>query len=817
MTNPIDAVVQKLKDCNCNPKQTRTGWKAKCPAHLDKNPSLGLSVGDDQRVLIKCRSGCSYKAICEALGLRTSDLFASNSKPAVTKTKRKPAENLGYGDGDTTVYPNVQDAIAVYERKLGTVSMRWCYRDASGVPIGYVIRWDTPTGKQIRPVSRTKDGSGWTLAGMTTPRLLYRLPELLAASASALVYVVEGEKAADAAASLGVVATTSPHGSKSAGKADWSPLSGRSVVILPDNDDAGEQYADDVAKLASAAGAKSVRVVRLAELWVEMPKGGDIVDFLEHRDGEQESVRKEIEALVTNATQLEIPEQADLAVFKPFPVDVLPEPIRSFIVDGAKSMGCDASFVALPLLAVCATAIGNRRRIQLKQGWTEPSILWLLTVGESGAMKTPPFKLALEAIRKAQGKMFLKYESDLKLWESETLDYEAEMTIWKRLRTGQGGHNAAGSAPTKPKPPIQIRYLVNDVTTEALAPILCGNPRGVLLARDELNGWIGSFDRYAKSGRSGADASHWLSMHNGESMTIDRKTGIPPTIHVPSASVSITGGIQPGILARAMGIEHHESGLLARLLFAMPPRRQKHWTELQLADEVKSKVATLIDSLLGLTPGYNDEGQETAEIMHLSSGGKQEWIRFYNEHNAQQMTKSGDAAAAWSKLEGYVARFALIIHNIRLIQDDATHQCSDQIDEISVAAAVTLVNWFGHEQKRVYAVLSESEEGRSQRELLDWIGAQGGIVTVRDLTHGMRKYRGDSGSAETALIELVTAGFLMRETTQSHTGGRPTEQFRLVTSVTVTETPKLLEQSDSIGDTDGEIPDSSTDNDYGEI
>ena len=81
----------------------------------------------------------------------------------------------------------------------------------------------------------------------------------------------------------------------------------------------------------------------------------------------------------------------------------------------------------------------------------------------------------------------------------------------------------------------------------------------------------------------------------------------------------------------------------------------------------------------------------------------------------------------------------------------------------------------------------------------------------------MRKYRGDSGSAETALIKLVTAGFLMRETTQSHTGGRPTEQFRLVTSVTVTETPKLLEQSDSIGDTDGEIPDSSTDNDYGEI
>ena len=78
----------------------------------------------------------------------------------------------------------------------------------------------------------------------------------------------------------------------------------------------------------------------------------------------------------------------------PFPVDALPEPIRGFVAAGAKAIGCDASFIALPLLTAMAAAIGNTRRIQLKRGWTAPAILWVAIVGESGTAKTPAFKLA---------------------------------------------------------------------------------------------------------------------------------------------------------------------------------------------------------------------------------------------------------------------------------------------------------------------------------------------------------------------------------------------------------------------------------------
>jgi putative DNA primase/helicase len=73
-----------------------------------------------------------------------------------------------------------------------------------------------------------------------TPRPLYGL-QGLAERPDAQVVVTEGEKAADAAGTLlpAMVAVTSPNGSKSAGKADWSPLHGRRLVIWPDADSAG--------------------------------------------------------------------------------------------------------------------------------------------------------------------------------------------------------------------------------------------------------------------------------------------------------------------------------------------------------------------------------------------------------------------------------------------------------------------------------------------------------------------------------------------------------------------------------------------------
>jgi len=634
-----------------------------------------------------------------------------------------------------------------------------------------VVRWNTPTGKDVRPVSRKADGSGWIIGGMPTPRPLYGLPDLLATPAGSRVYVTEGEKAADAARAVGLTATTSPHGSKSAGKADWSLVGGRDVVILPDYDDAGERYADDVARRVTAAGAKSVRVVRLVELWAGMPEGGDMADLVEHRGGDVDPIRAEVEAL-TDKTDADTvtPEAPAVPAFAPFPADVLPEPIRGFVTEAAKAIGCDASYIALPLLSGLASAIGNTRRIALKRGWTEPAIVWTAIVGDSGTAKSPALELGLRPIRKRQHDAMKKHAEAMKQHADALAMHERDVAQWKKSKSD-------APPPAKPEAPIADRCWTDDATTEALAVLLQQNPRGLLMVRDELAGWF-NFDRYV-GGKGGGDAAKWLEMFGGRPMMVDRKTA--GTLYVPRAAVSIAGGIQPETLRRALGQEHRDNGLAARLLLTCPPRKPKRWTEADVNADTEAAVAMVFDRLFELTPEIDDNGDERPRLVTLGDDGKRAWVTFYNEHAGEQVNLSGDEAAAWSKLEGYAARLALVVHLSRQAAADATLRDPARVDEASISTGVVLARWFGDEAGRVYAILGESDEACESRRLVEWIDRKGGTATARDLTRGPRDYRGDPERAAKALGELVAAGVAVWvHDDHGPKGGRPTDRIRLV-------------------------------------
>ena len=162
-------------------------------------------------------------------------------------------------------------------------------------------------------------------------------------------------------------------------------------------------------------------------------------------------------------------------------------------------------------------------------------------------MKTPAFKLSVQRVRELQARKLREHQEQYERYERELLSHDVALAAWKKKAAKT--NDMAGEPPEKPRPPQAVRYVVSEPTVEALAPILLANPRGLLLARDELAGWIGSFDRYVGKGKGG-DSAHWLSMHNGDTIIVDRKTS--GTIYVPSAAVSITGGIQPQILDRVL-------------------------------------------------------------------------------------------------------------------------------------------------------------------------------------------------------------------------------------------------------------------------
>ena len=128
--------------------------------------------------------------------------------------------------------------------------------------------------------------------GLTPPHPLYQLPDLIERTADP-VLIVEGEKAADAAQRTvpGYTVTTSMGGCKRAAETDWTPLTGRDVVIWPDADKPGTAYAWHVNELALSAGARDVRVIRLPgglpdgfDLGDTLPDGFDVKAVMETRN-----------------------------------------------------------------------------------------------------------------------------------------------------------------------------------------------------------------------------------------------------------------------------------------------------------------------------------------------------------------------------------------------------------------------------------------------------------------------------------------------------------------------------------------------------
>ena len=148
------------------------------------------------------------------------------------------------------------------------------YVDASGTVLYRTVRKER-AGERKRFVAQRPDGKGGWINGLPKDgeRVLYRLPEILAADPATVVFVVEGERKADKLASWGKVATAVAFGAKGWRSAYAEPLAGRTVVILPDNDDEGRGFAERVRTDINTRGGRAVLVD------LPVPPKGDIINW----------------------------------------------------------------------------------------------------------------------------------------------------------------------------------------------------------------------------------------------------------------------------------------------------------------------------------------------------------------------------------------------------------------------------------------------------------------------------------------------------------------------------------------------------------
>jgi hypothetical protein len=304
-----------------------------------------------------------------------------------------------------------------------------------------------------------------------------------------------------------------------------------------------------------------------------------------------------------------------LPPWRPFPVEHLPCAVRAFVLTVSRAMRCDPTFVALPALGVCAGMIGATRTIRLKRSWHEPAMIWAVVVGDSGTLKSPPYKRAVAPVIAMQAAHIKEHRAASETYRAELREYERDK---RKARDDDPGD--------PPAEPVCTRIYSRDTTIEALGGLLVNNQRRFLIGRDEISGWLSSFNQYKAKG--GSDLANWLELHGLGTLCVDHKTGEPKTIFISDVGVSLCGGIQPGVLRLALTPQHFSAGVPARLLFAYPPRKPKEWTEDDIDEAVEAKYHRLVKELAALDPHTDEDDVPYPVALGLTAEAKSEWIQF---------------------------------------------------------------------------------------------------------------------------------------------------------------------------------------------
>jgi len=236
-------VTEALERAGCRSTGSGRQLSFCCPAHDDRNPSLSVTDGEE-RVLIWCHSpSCDTDSVLEKLGLGRADLFDT------------PGNS--------------------HDQPRRRVVAQYRYTDENGELLFVKERLEPKSFRIKRP-----DGHGgwaWNLAP-DTRRVLYRLPRVLAAPDSAVIFIAEGERDVDALEGAGEIATTNYDGAGRSGehpkwRADYAPvLAGRDVLVVADRDEDGREHARYIA-------ASLDRVARFCWI-IEAAEGKDAADHL---------------------------------------------------------------------------------------------------------------------------------------------------------------------------------------------------------------------------------------------------------------------------------------------------------------------------------------------------------------------------------------------------------------------------------------------------------------------------------------------------------------------------------------------------------
>lgn len=474
-----------------------------------------------------------------------------------------------------------------------------------------------------------------------------------------------------------------------------------------------------------------------------------------------------------------------LSPVDPLISDMLPNPIRAWLVDNAARMSIPLEFVAIPALVMIGSLVGRRVGIYPKayDSWLVVGNLWGMLIGRPSLLKSPAINAARKPLDKLVTQTREVYEKDLKQY-----DYEKE---WAEAQKAERKEQLKKAAKNKKKPifedlevtasvePNEKRFFTSDATVEKIGEILLHNPEGILILRDELAGWLRSLE---KPGREG-DRQFFLESFNGVGkFIVDRiQRG---TLSIPALCLSIIGTIQPGPLASylkdAISGGSGDDGMMPRFQLAVYPDAPSAWENVdRIPDKEAERVATQIFENIAAFSPPSVEGEIPG--IHFSEEAQRifnEW-REHLEHRLLSRELSLAMEAQLGKYRSLAPKLALIFY---LINTVGVNGVLPTLCEVGLSEIELAIRWCAYLEKHAFRIYSPIDPAvDSANALLEKLkrGTLKNGFSIREIYHGHHWAHLENSEKAQAAVKILQDNGWVRFRSGIGTGGRTTNQVEI--------------------------------------
>ncbi|MDP9438111.1 MAG: DUF3987 domain-containing protein, partial [Actinomycetota bacterium] len=395
----------------------------------------------------------------------------------------------------------------------------------------------------------------------------------------------------------------------------------------------------------------------------------------------------------------------------PFPLHALSPALRRYLAEAAHAKEAPVEFVAVPMLAALVTAVGASRRFRIERTWAELPTLYTAVVALPASGKSPAEDAAMLPVYRQSRVLNQEYRQALQEHKAEHRAWEAEAADARKKKQ---------ALPEEPEKPVKERIRVGDATVEALQLRMVENPRGLVLARDELAGFFNSLNQY----RQGADREFWLSQHSGRVPAVDRKSA-DESYDIDYPSVSVVGSIQPDKL-KVLDIEAGD-GMVERFLFAWPDARRQPDSERDVSEEAEDAYCGVWERLYALGMGEDEFGNPAPRDVPLSPEAVPAWRAYKRalKDGADEPGVSSFMRGVIGKMKAHLPRLALILALVRTAEDG---EAAEEVRGEDLEGAWELVGYFVAQSYRVYTEFKKENKddllAHALGQLLDKTGGE---------------------------------------------------------------------------------------------